>query len=147
MINLILNDSTKFTREFLDFINNHRLAYGLVNEVLPNDDSSYIQGEFYDVYSDDVLVGFLQLLISEEDEGYYIEINFGIFDEYKGNNYCEECLKEYFRLDIAKRYITQAFVYRNNPNKNRIDKILTKLGFEVTCNCIDTIEYTKPLIE
>lgn len=150
MIILKQNDSPKLTREYLDFINKHKDAYrfeGEYNEVLQKINSGHtiiMQGKFYDVYSENVLVGFLQLLISDEDkEGDPIEINFGIFDDYKGNNFCEECLKEYFKLDISKRYITQAVVRNGNLNKEGVDKILLKLGFKITYKDNNCIEYSK----
>lgn len=160
MIKLKLRRSPVWTKEYLDFINNNKLAYGIDDfntkyveelENIKNDNPTIMFNEetkedleisekkFYDVFYHETLVGMLEIYIRYDSTS---EIVVGIFDEYSGKGFCEKCILEYFNTDDGKLYDTIALVSTDNPNKDVMHRILTKLGFKII-NEDCTIDYLR----
>lgn len=84
----------------------------------------------FDIFIENELIGNITISLLEERKG---ELCIVIFDQYTGNGYAKEAIKQFIDMysrQIQDGYIIEVVIKAENPIKNKIIKIIESNGFQ-----------------
>ncbi len=135
-VEVVLNNDRIWTRQQVEFYHNHNDAFPDFSDEVYHDSIKRLNdgerckrangkyNQYYDIVVNGNVVGGIYILLSSETTG---EMDIGIYDEYAGHRYAPEAISDLF---IKTQLTTiEAKVEDSNPLKQRIEKMLSELGF------------------
>lgn len=131
---LILNENPLWTRGHIEFFRKYEKSYGMCmpDTLYKQELSNIINGnptrrcssdrKCYEIFVDESYVG--DIIIDE-----YNEIDILIFDKYAGKGYAQRAIKLFLDDYYNGEARVEAVVRGENEEKDKIKRVLNKLGF------------------
>jgi len=138
---LVLNENPKWTETHLDFFIRHEMSFGLyISEADYQEQLNCIESgnpqlrcgsnqKCYEIFQE-VGEAYLGDIIVDEQN----ETSIYIFDEYAGNSYASQALNDFVQEFRNSYPWFEAVVREENPEKEKIKKVLLNAGFNLMTN-------------
>lgn len=135
-VEIVLNNERCWDERWLDYFGQHQIAFqftssfhhAILNSIqngTPDSMRPNKNGDVYDIIVNDICVGLL--LITPDDNALSAEISIAILDEYSERSFAQRAIQLYLlQTPYHKIYGT---VYKNNPCRDRMNHVFSKLGF------------------